>query len=485
MQAPARKLKIEGSVVLQKNWEAINVKNPDGSRKYRYIVNKGSSRSTKTYSLIDLLDMYCRQQKNKRCTIWRDTKKDAVDTVGKDMELHFTQTGRWLNGFTFHATTHVLTYQREEVNPKTKKKEKVKSTIEYRGANETTAHGLTQSVAWFNEPYKIGRVTFDQVDQRTEDFILIDYNPKEGHWVEDIMKDPRCLVIHSTFRDNPWCPVESRMKILSYQPVEACSLVLQKELTVQQAKEYDLIANPLNFSPGLIRELLRCRENEVKNTASLYNWQVYGLGEKAEKPNRIFNFKEISLEKYLQLDLKRYYAVDWGAIDAWAILEAKYRDGCLYLHELNYASENEIRRALSQTERLQIIRDDESDDPVDNEGLVVWMFTKLGIPYDAEIVCDPNRPLKIRALRRAGWEYAVEAPKPPGSIIDGIDAVNDLKVYYTSSSKNLKYEQENYSRKVDRFGTVLEEPEDFNNHCMDDARYITIYLQENGVIVRA
>ena len=106
-----------------------------------------------------------------------------------------------------------------------------------------------------------------------------------------------------------------------------------------------------------------------------------------------------------------------------------------------------------------------------------------GIPQDAVIVCDNNRPLKIIALREAGWEYAVAASKPTGSIIDGIDLLNNLEVYYTASSINIKNEQENYSRKVDRYGVVLEEPEDKDNHIAGDpARYVALFLQAEGII---
>jgi hypothetical protein len=49
------------TIVALKNWEAINAKDENGNRKYRYILNAGSSRSSKTYSLIDCIDKYCRE----------------------------------------------------------------------------------------------------------------------------------------------------------------------------------------------------------------------------------------------------------------------------------------------------------------------------------------------------------------------------------------------------------------------------------------
>lgn len=457
-----KQIVINATPVFQKNWDAIHSKNPDGTRKYRYIINEGSSRSSKTFSMIDVYDLYARSNFNKRLTVWRDTRTDCIKTVLNDTIRHLGADRRWLNGHKFSETKSILTYGTQ-------------STFEIHGTDdENTVMGLNQHVAWLNEPYKISRSIMDQIDQRTEDFLLIDWNPKLAHWVEDLKKDKRAIVIHSTFNDNPFCPPEQKNKILSYQPVKLCEAVINKLLTEGEAREYDVVKNELNISDKQINELSRCRENEHKKSASEYNWQVYGLGLKSEKPNRIFHFNEISLDEYLALDVPVYYYSDWGAVDPWAIGECKYYDGGLYLRELNYRSENEIRAQLSATELHQI--------GVEDEGIVSWLFGKLTIGYNHTIVCDSNRKLKILALRESGWDYAIAAPKGTGSVIDGIDLLNNLRVYYTSDSVNIKYEQENYSRKVDRYGIVLEEPEDVDNHHMDGARYIATFLQAEGVI---
>lgn len=457
--------------VALKNWEAINEKDASGKRKYKYILNRGSSRSSKTYSLIDCIDRYCRTEISKRCTVWRDTKTDCKKTVLNDTLRHFKATGRYKRQQEFNKTESIFTYQSD-------------STFEIHGTDdEETVHGLTQAVSWLNEPYKISKDTFDQIDQRTEDFMFLDLNPKKGHWTDDLEKDPRCFVIHSTFEDNPLCPEESKNKILSYQPVKMCQIVadlmaknkdLKADAAADIARKYDVVINPKGYSQALITELVRCMENEYKGSASEFNWSVYGLGLKAERPNRIFHFTEIPDSEYHALKIDTINGADWGAVDPWGILEAKYTDGCLYLHELNYASENEIRERLTTTELAQINASD--------EGIVKWKFGKIGIPRSNVIVCDNNRALKILALREAGWEYAIAATKTPGSIIDGIDLLNNLRVFYTASSANLKYEQENYSRKVDRYGIILEEPEDIDNHLMDPARYIALYLQSQGII---
>lgn len=461
-------LDLDMTIVFLKNWEAINARNPDGSRVWRYIINEGSSRSSKTYSIIDCLDMYCRANTYKRVTAWRDTKTDTVKTVFPDIEKRLRQTYRWQNRFRFHATLHTLSYYGQ-------------TKLEIHGTDDDiTVHGLSGDVAWLNEPYRISRDVFDQIDQRTTDFIIIDWNPKQAHWIEDLKKDPRALLIKSTFKDNPFCPPEQRLKILSYQPIKRIRIVEEKLLTEEQARSYNVIENLREFANLDLIELTRARQNEYQNSADEYKWSVYGLGEKAEKPNRIFRWTEIPDHEYDAIDKEEFYYSDWGAVDPWALGKAKYYDGTLYLKELNYASENVIRTKIAESDpaQLQLI-----GSPEDN-GLVTWMFNKLGVPYDATIVCDPNRKLKILALRSGGWDYSLAALKPPGSIVDGIDLLNNIRVCYTSSSKNIKYEQENYSRKIDRYGIVLEEPEDTDNHHMDGARYVALHLQEEGIIAK-
>lgn len=447
---------MEATVVFEQIWDAINARTASGERKYRYIICEGSSRSSKTYSLIDSYDLYARENENKRLTVWRDTKIDCKRTVLNDMKKHLKKTGRWGDDFKFHITESIFTYDTE-------------STVEIHGTDDDeTVHGLTQDGAWFNEPYKISRDTFDQVDQRTADFIILDWNPKKAHFIDDLKKDKRAIVLHSTFLMNPFCPPESRAKLLSYQPVSACRAVTSGLKSIKQVFDGDL--DDLDMDD--FDEAIRCIGNHDKNSASAYKWDVYGLGLKAERPNRIFSWEPVSEHEYNYLEGTRIWASDWGVVDPWGVLEGKLVDGALYFKQLNYKSENELREALSPRELHELLKDD--------EGLVKKHFTRLGVPEDGIVVCDTNRPNKTKALRKAGYEYAIAAVK--GHITDGIDLLLGMPVYYVTTSEDLKDEQENYSRKVDKYGVVLETPEDENNHLMDCARYIAEYLRQQGYI---
>jgi len=467
-------MKLKATIVFEKIWNAIHEMsyNVDGTphlddngshmRRYKYIILEGGSRSSKTISAIDCYDLYARKEENKRLTVWRDTKTDCKKTVLHDMQKHIKRTGRFNLNYVFNKTESIFTY-------------KTSTTVEIHGCDdEETVHGMEQDAAWFNEPYKIPKEVFDQVDQRTTEFIFLDWNPKKAHFIDSLKKDPRALLIKSTFKDNPFCPPEERRKILSYQPISRCEVVEKELITESEAREYNVITNILDFTIIQIKELSRCRENEYKGSANEFNWSVYGLGEKSERPNRIFRFNEIQDNVYHELDAQIYTASDWGAVDPWAILDCKYYDGALYFHERHYKSENILKADLTPTE-LDTIKG------VD-EGIVSWVFNRLGIDKNRTIICDPNRTTKIMALRDAGYDYSIAALKPPGSIIDGISGLSNMMVFYTKSSDNFKYEQENYSRKVDRYGIVLEEAEDVDNHLMDCARYLYAFLRSQGII---
>lgn len=455
---------MNATIVFQQIWDAIHAVDENGVRLYRYIILKGSSRSSKTRSLIQAFYLYAFQYANSRMTVWRDVAKDCRDTVGHDMTTVYPEMQNW-DLVNFHSTKFIFRFPKG-------------SSIEVTGTDDANkVHGYQGKVSWFNEPYDISRETFDQIDMRTEDFVIIDWNPKQGHFIDDLLKDPRTIELHSTFKDNPFCPPEQRKKILGYQPVGRCSIVLDKILSEQEARIYDIINNPKSIPTPLINELSRCIHNETVNSANDFNWLVYGTGQKGERPNRIFHWHKITDEAYHDINVPASHhitCIDWGAVDPWGILDMKYFDGALYLHERNYKSENQLKASLLPTERAQI---EDSD-----VGLVQWYFNRFNIPKDRVIPCDNNRPNKILGLRAIGYEYAIAATKGAGSVIDGIDGLNSVRVYYTASSTNLEYEQENYSRKVDRYGIVQEEPEDVNNHLIDPSRYGYFYFVSLGLL---
>lgn len=311
---------------------------------------------------------------------------------------------------------------------------------------EDIGKGLRSHVVFINEANKINFETYRELTSRAER-VIVDFNPNAEFWAHvEVITRPDADFLILTYKDNEYLSEQER-----------------KEIEIYQDKAYH-------------NKDLKPRVDIESNIKSKYwhnKWQVYGLGVIGTNPNRIFFWEEIDDEAYHKIEATKYYGVDWGTVDPWAIGECKYYDGAFYVHELNHASENQLREQMTPDERAAVEKD---------EGIVPYMFTKLGIPKKNYVICDTNRPLKIQALFSGGWHNASGAPKMSGSILDGINILNDKKVYYTKSSANIKREQMNYSRQVDRYGIILEEPVDFDNHQMDWIRYVALFLKALGFI---
>lgn len=389
---------MKATIVFEKIWNAINEKNPDGTRKYKYIINTGSSRSSKTYSILQSHWLYSFLNPHSRVSIWRETKADCKMTILADLKKAVT-TFPNTDFVTFNKTESVYTFSNG-------------STIEFMGSDEENRlHGFQGDVAHLNEPYKFSEEAFNQIDMRTKDYIIIDWNPKAKHWIEDLSKRDNAIVIHSTFKDNPFCPSEQKKKILSYEPT------------------------PYNLEQG---------------TASDYMWQVYGLGLKAEKPNRIFkDWKIITDEEFELLPYPYYFGLDYGISAPTALVKVKTDgDGSYFVKELLYKPLNDMQGTLSDE------------------------LEKIGIPKHIEIICDSGNELNMnetRKLRNSGFN-CISAKKGGGSVVSSIETLQKSKVYYTKSSTNLEENYENYSWKIYQ-GIQLDIPEETREDLIDALKY--------------
>lgn len=306
---------------------------------------------------------------------------------------------------------------------------------------EDVGKGLRSDIIFVNEANKINFETYRELTSRAKR-VIIDFNPNAKFWFHtEVLNRKDCDFLVLTYKDNEY---------LSEQEI--------KEILYYKEKGYD-------------------PEGNIINEYWANKWRIYGLGEVGSVEGRIFNWNPISYNDWLKLDVPIYYSVDWGTSDPFAIGCDKYYDGAIYTHELNYDSENVWRQKLTTTELAQF-------QGGDNEGFVTWLFNRLGIEKNRYIVCDNNRPAKIKALRAAGWDYALAVKKGTGSIIDGIDLLQNLQVFYTENSTNIENEQEVYCWAQDRKGEVLEMPVDYSNHHIDRIRYMAMFLQQQGIITK-
>jgi phage terminase large subunit len=143
---------------------------------------------------------------------------------------------------------------------------------------------------------------------------------------------------------------------------------------------------------------------------------------------------------------------------------------CLYVHELNYDSENVWKRNLAAQGKT-----------IGEGGIGDLVLNNSKISKSTHIICDSSEPDRVMALRKVGWDNAISVGKKE-KVVPSVSTLSQLKVFYTSTSTNIYYEQENYEREVDRYGIVLETPIDKDNHHIDEIRYVVTYLKRQGII---
>jgi phage terminase large subunit len=318
------------------------------------------------------------------------------------------------------------------------------SFIRFTGLDdEDDAMGMTQDICWINEPYKFSHEVYKQLSQRTSKYILFDWNPKQTHWVNDEKRKENTITLFSTFEDNPFCPEESRIHIQSYQPISHSFI---------KDKDYNTELNKNNYTKKQLNELKRCIYNESVGSASLYHWLVFGLGQKSEKPNRIFKGWELlSNSDFEKLPYQSYYGLDYGLSAPSALVEMKFDgDENYFFREILYKPLNDIKGSLSDE------------------------FERLNIPKHKQIIADSGNELnkeESRKLKNAGYNI-IQAKKGAGSISSGIETMQKNKIHYTKESINIEQEYENYSWKIWQ-GIQMDVPEENgDDHSLDAMKYV-------------
>ncbi len=385
---------------------------------------QGGQGAGKTYSILQLLINHASNNPNKEIFIASDELSKMRITVIKDF---------------LNIMKSFNLYENERFTDGTLYRFKNGSFIKFIGLDKVDiGKGLRSDIVFVNEANKVKFDTYRELTSRAKR-VIIDFNPNAKFWFHtEVMTRNDCDFINLTYLDNEFLSEEEKGEILRYK---------QK-----------------GYTP----------DGKVINEYWANMWRVYGLGQVGQVEGRIYNWKSIPYAEFLNLNKESYFGVDWGTVDPFAIVEAKYHDGNLYIHEHNYASENEIRRSLSSMDLHSI-------NGADEDGLVSWLFQKLNIPKKKIIVCDNNRPNKIVSLRRVGYESAV-AVGGKSKLLDRIQMLQGLNIYFTDTSKNIELEQEIYCYQKDKFRVVQEEPIDQDNHTIDAVAYVVQKMFDFGVI---
>jgi len=177
-------MNLDATIVFQKNYDALN-------NNKRFVINQGSSRSSKTWSLCQLLIIYAVTTPKKTISIVRKTFPTLRATVMRDF-FEVMKSLDLYNRSNHNKTENIYQFSNGSI-------------IEFFSTDdEQKLRGRKRDLCWANEANELTSDDFLQLNMRTTGKFIVDYNPSDADsWIYDL--DPTdSVMIKSTYKDNPF-----------------------------------------------------------------------------------------------------------------------------------------------------------------------------------------------------------------------------------------------------------------------------------------
>jgi phage terminase large subunit len=360
----------------------------------------GGTRSGKTISILQWIIIYCKKNRNKQIAICRDTLTNLKRTVLKD----FKSLCYGYEGYTAMAPKMRLNQQdmTATING---------NTVTFMGVldDPMRVYGFKSDIFFINEAVSTYQSTFDQLEQRCNEFFICDCNPSHPKsWVYELKKRDDVFEYRTSYKNNPFLNPRIVRKIESYEPTE---------------------------------------ENIRQGTADERKWCIYGKG-------LIYKGREIIYPKWQTYKNEpegydyQFYGLDWGWNDPLVVVKLTISSNKLYIRQIVYSSELEF-----------------------SDLLVILKQERSLIEGETYLVCDSAEPRSILALQNEGLP-AMKTTKGSGSILDGIRKIQTYEIFIHEDATGIQSEADNYKFKIDeKTDTILDIPIDKHNHGWDAVRY--------------
>lgn len=276
--------------VFNRNYDALL--NPS----IRFCINQGGSRSSKTYSICQMLVVYALTNPKTTISVVRKSFPALRGSVMRDLFEIMDNLGIY-NEDQHHKGENLYRFSNG-------------STIEFFSVDDAQKlRGRKRHVLYCNEANELTFEDYQQLNMRTTNKIIVDYNPSDNYsWVYGLIDKPNSILIKSTYKDNPF---------------------LEEDIIKE-------IENLVNVDEGYYR--------------------VYALGEQAVLKNTIYNHYQIADYK-VGNDI--YFGLDIGFNHPMALVEISDVDGVIYARERIYESNMTVPDLLKRFIELQIPKNKE------------------------------------------------------------------------------------------------------------------------------
>ena len=259
------------------------------------ICNEGGSRSSKSYSVMQLLVYIATREPMKRISCVSHSLPHIKRGVYRDFKLIMNELKLWDDN-QFSYSDFIYTFKNG-------------SYIELFGLeDEGKARGPGRDILFINEANLLSKPLFDQLAMRTTGQIFLDWNPADFvSWVYSVADNTKNKRIHSTYLNNKANLTDSQINA-----IEAF-----KEL-------------PDDFM-----------------------WKVYGLGQRGAAKELIYTKWAVS---ELPNKGEVFYGLDFGYNHPAALVKVEYYEGAHYVQELIYQSNLTLTELIRKMQTLDIGR---------------------------------------------------------------------------------------------------------------------------------
>ena len=247
--------------------------------KKKIVVEQGGTRSGKTYNILMwIIFYYCTSNTKKIITVCRKTFPALRATVMRD--------------FLEILRTHQI-YREEYHNKSNSEYYLYGNLIEFTSLDQSQKiRGRKRDLLFINEANELYWEDWQQLIFRTQERIILDYNPSdEYHWIYDkVIPRDDCDFFKTTYKNNPF-----------------------------------------------LEDAIKIEIERLKDTDEQY-WQIYGLGEKAGSIATVFSYAEI--ENVPESASLVAMGMDYGYTNDPTVLTSIYvEDKNLYIEEHLYRTQ--------------------------------------------------------------------------------------------------------------------------------------------------
>lgn len=245
------------------------------SKQYRVISNEGSTRSSKTVSLCQLLALYIPTRERLSISIVSPSLPHLKRGARRDF-LHIMQQAGAYDDSHFNKTDNIYNYENG-------------SYVEFFGVEDSgKVHGPGRDILYLNEANLIQRSTYLQLAMRTNRIIFMDLNPADiDSWCYEVGDAAGNKIIRSTYKNNLG-----------------------------------------NLTAEIVAEI------ESLQQADLNLWKVYGLGQRGTSSETIYTHWRTC--PGLPGKGEQFFGQDFGFNNQSALVLCEFYEGAIYVDEWIY-----------------------------------------------------------------------------------------------------------------------------------------------------